>query len=114
MLISILVPRTAQKMFQVLLNSIGYWGQSNSFTQCISIDNTPPEPEECIKRVEAFSGKNNCQNACFLSDVIDGISWKELMLNRNNCITMSLFIFPYDVCEMLRESKHLLRLSQVR
>lgn len=41
------VPAVVEQTMRSLLQVVGYWGQTNSLTFCLSITQTPPTPGEC-------------------------------------------------------------------
>lgn len=87
---------TLTKLFKL----IGCWGKVESLTTCALIEEREPKLNECIQLIENLHSYNlRDYFSCFLSDLKKGVTWKKVIENRNDSITLSLFAWPLTICE---------------
>lgn len=101
MTIYVKVTRDNQNVFKIVLKSIGYWGQSNSFTSCMEIRDQSPKSGECAIPLRHLNTSQSIQNffSCIVSDFRDlQVSWEEtqpiLTPNKTPALRHELFVWP--------------------
>ncbi len=109
------IPSSEEGRWSQLLETIGYWGQTNSFATCVQIRQETPQPQECaIPLREAFSVSLSSFFSCILSEFRDtSVAWEEIdpfaSLERTNPFKLGIYVWPLRIITHHRAGKVLVR-----
>jgi hypothetical protein len=93
-----------QNVIKTLSQAIGYWGQGNSLTYCLSVGILKPELGECITRLETITpqGLKDYQ-LCYLTDIDSNATWDDVITGKGTFL--SLYVLPLKLDEQKRNGK---------
>lgn len=80
--IYIQIPKSSTQHFQELLMAIGYWGQTDSLTMCLAVEEAAPNQSECLLPLRLFQGSGplGAFLPCVLADFRQpGLTWEEVV-----------------------------------
>jgi hypothetical protein len=106
------IPSRLKSSFVKLLELIRYWGQSESLTGCVSIDEREPVMSECAQPMTQMSNSGlRDYVVCLMSDLRKGAKWKDVVEMKESAIELNLYVWPLTICERQRSERLLLRSS---
>ena len=76
------VPNEQEERWRHLLQMIGYWGQTNSFTTCLHVEQKNPNEDECACALEQLLPAHALQLylPCLLTEFRDHqVAWEEIL-----------------------------------
>lgn len=82
MTIFLQVPQAVEQRLRVVLQAIGYWGQSSSLTSCMGVTTIPPVPRECATPLALLDGTLPLQPyfSCLTTEFrSERLSWEEIV-----------------------------------
>src|SRR5436305_15328740 len=92
------VPIQEELLYHQILQTVGYWGQTSSFTCCVKITHEAPEPRTCALPLRAFRSTNAIQPLflCVLTEFRKpDLTWQEaaaaLHLNQRHDFRLALY-----------------------
>ena len=76
------VPQDCEQRLRIVLQAVGYWGQSSSLACCLGVTKTPPVPGECALPLTQLDGAIPLRPyfTCLATELLtDRLSWDELV-----------------------------------
>jgi hypothetical protein len=93
MTIFINCPIGACNILEQLFLAIGYWGQANSFTQCITVEPGEPKRSQCVQDVKKMTlPRSQNYHSCYLTELASIIKWSDLY--DEDLVLISLYVWP--------------------
>ncbi len=114
------LPLEEQDRWNLLLRSIGYWGQASSFTTCLQISKNAPVANECVLPLREVNTTTALQPffSCILSEFRDSqLSWHDVVPHEgdgpsataNSAFIWEIYVWPLQVVRQTSRSKLLVR-----
>lgn len=101
MTIFLQIPADFEQSLRVILQTVGYWGQTSSLTTCLGVTRTPPAPGECattlslLDEAVALRPYFSCLATEFRSDQL---SWYDTVpdgsTNNAEALRLDIYIWP--------------------
>jgi hypothetical protein len=101
MTIFLQVPEIFEQMVHVMLHMVGYWGQTNSLTTCLSVTRSSPIPAECVTPLSlldegvALRPYFSCLATEFRSEQL---SWYDILpgedTQRSEALRLGIYVWP--------------------
>jgi hypothetical protein len=101
MTIFLQVPEDVEQTLCVMLQAVGYWGQTSSLTSCMGVTRIPPVPGECavpltlLDETIPLRPYFSCLATEFLSDQL---SWYDIVPNddtqRTEALRLDIYVWP--------------------
>ncbi|MDQ6661759.1 MAG: hypothetical protein M3Z24_12440 [Chloroflexota bacterium] len=92
----------------MVLQAIGYWGQSSSLASCLEVTNTSPVPGECAMSLSQLDGTFPLRPyfSCLATEFrSDRISWYHIVpdgdVQRTEALRLEVYVWP-----MITEYRH--------
>ena len=118
MIIYIQVPKAVYDHFRQLLLAIGYWGQANSFTQCLRVDFASPLSGECAMPLRDVSADTPVQHLVtgFVTEFRSSeVAWCDVVdttvSRSHNLVLPELYVWPLQLIEQHHDMRLMLRHS---
>jgi len=99
------VPSQSIEVFSDLLNGIGYWGQTNSFTVCVDVSEDEPEPGSYAQRLKSIGHGQAISRhfSSFVTELRDeNVTWEELCHpgcnHTKSPLPVQLYVWPLIIC----------------
>lgn len=105
------VPETYADRFRELLVSIGYWGQTDSLTMCLAVEEAAPDQRECAVPLRLLHGGVPLRTyfTCILGDFRDQTrSWEEVVegmpANEADPLVREVYLWPMSLVQRRAEN----------
>jgi hypothetical protein len=103
------VPADVEQRLRVVLQAIGYWGQSSSLASCLGVTLTPPEPGECATPLSQLDGTFPLQPyfSCLATEFrSERIAWDDIVADdettqKAEALRLDVYLWP-----MMTEYRH--------
>ncbi len=110
------VPAQDIDLWTEVLQAIGYWGQASSLVYCTKVDESVPDPKECVTPLRNWKryGPLEPFYSCILSEFRQGtLSWNEVMpvvgTKKAESLQLDVYVWPMVMAEQRGRGKLLLR-----
>jgi hypothetical protein len=111
------VPETSVEYFRELLVAIGYWGQTDSLTMCLAVEEAVPDQRECAIPLRLVHGDTPLGTyfICVLADFrSQTIFWDEVVegmhANEEDPLMREVYLWPMSLVESHAENTRYVRL----
>jgi len=111
-------PINQQQVYRQILAAIGYWGQANSLTSCVAINQTAPQAGDCARPLKSLPVEQPLGQffSCIASEFRDDqVEWDEIMpivqVNKASPIRLDVYVWPLIICEQHSNGKRLIHRS---
>jgi hypothetical protein len=95
------VPGDQEAQWVQLLDTIGYWGQTDSFTTCLHVDRATPNDDECACSLQDMLPTRPAHSylPCLLTEFRDQqIAWEDILpdapRSRQSFLCASMYLWP--------------------
>jgi hypothetical protein len=101
------VPEDFEQRLRVVLQAIGYWGQSSSLASCLGVTNSSPGADESALPLAQLDGTFPLQPyfSCLATEFrSDRLSWYDIVLDdvqRTEALRLEVYVWP-----MITEYRH--------
>ncbi len=111
--------RSAEEhQYQALLRAIGYWGQTDSLTSCLSVTRVEPDKAVCAVPLRTLGSNRPVQPffSCLVTEFRDAhLRWEEVVPSQKRApaqaLRLDVFVWPMVVVKHLGGGKLLVRSS---
>lgn len=111
------IPAHQEAWYRLIFRAIGYWGQAESLTTCVSITHQKPPSGECAMPLAAVGCHRPLQP--FLSSIVSEfrdhhITWEEIITpDRTSPLRLDVYVWPLVVVRQSGAGKLLVRRALV-
>jgi hypothetical protein len=110
------IPQDAEQRLRVILQAIGYWGQSSSLVSCMGVTQTHPFPGECAIPLMQFDATSPLRPyfTCLATEFrSDRLSWSDIVAGDEGQKAMALrlevYVWPLTIAYHHATEKILVR-----
>ena len=103
MTIFLQIPEDFEQRLRVVLQAVGYWGQTSSLTSCMGATRTPPVSGECATPLSMIDGTLPLRPyfSCLATEFrSDELSWHDIVpdddMQRTEALHLEVYIWPMN------------------